>query len=252
MEKEVKREPKFKRTLNYIRIFGFVKGLWLTYKLKFSKNTFSVRIPGVPHLVYLRPNTSDVNVLDQIFVYRDYAMNLDFEPAVIIDGGSYIGLSAVFFSITYPKAKVICIEPDIENFEMLEKNTKSYENITPIKAGLWNKETYLEVVKDKQRHYGFYVKEVSEATESSLKATTIERVISDFGVESIDILKLDIEGAEEKVFDGENSWLSTVKVLIIELHERLFPGSSENFHRSIERHNFSLREKGENLIYTRN
>ena len=64
----------------------------------------------------------------------------------------------------------------------------------------------------------------------------------------IDILKLDIEGAEKQVFSGSTEWLENVKVLIVELHDNLEVGCASNFYRATANYNFIEYRKGENVI----
>jgi hypothetical protein len=52
----------------------------------------------------------------------------------------------------------------------------------------------------------------------------------DHQLESIDILKIDIEGAEKEVFADSTAWLGRVRAIIIELHDRLKPGCSRSFY----------------------
>jgi hypothetical protein len=74
-----------------------------------------------------------------------------------------------------------------------------------------------------------------------------------YNVESLDIVKLDVEGAEAMIFkDNYDKWLARTKVLIIELHEGCWPGSSVNFESAIKNYPFSRSKNGEFLIFTRN
>ena len=67
----------------------------------------------------------------------------------------------------------------------------------------------------------------------------------------IDILKIDIEGAEKEVFsDNIDGWLKKTKLVIIELHEESKPGCINAVETAMRKYNFQLfLEKGENLIY---
>ena len=69
----------------------------------------------------------------------------------------------------------------------------------------------------------------------------------------IDILKIDIEGSEKEVFQhGYADWLPKIKVLIIELHDRMVPGASAAVFSAINQYDFSVDIKGENLVFTNN
>ena len=68
----------------------------------------------------------------------------------------------------------------------------------------------------------------------------------------IDILKLDVEGAEKEIFSSNyEDWLPKTKVLIIELHDRMRKGCSKVVFSAISEYNFSLDISGENLVFTK-
>jgi hypothetical protein len=83
----------------------------------------------------LRRNTSDKHVFRQIFITKDYNIPLKIKPKLIVDAGANVGYSSLWFSRKYPKSKIIAIEPEDSNYEVLIKNTDSNDNIFPVKAG---------------------------------------------------------------------------------------------------------------------
>jgi hypothetical protein len=79
----------------------------------------------------------------------------------------------------------------------------------------------------------------------SIQAVTVESLMKDHGMSSIDILKLDIEGAEKKVFSAnDTSWLSKVRVIICELH----PGCWRSFFEALKPYDYDCRQLGENIV----
>ena len=61
-------------------------------------------------------------------------------------------------------------------------------------------------------------------------AITLDKIIKDYNLEKIDILKIDIEGAEREVFSNTSSWIEKVDSIIIELHERMKTGCNRSFY----------------------
>ncbi|TYP75729.1 FkbM family methyltransferase [Paenibacillus methanolicus] len=210
-------------------------------------------IEGVPHPVYARTETSDPFALQQIFRFHEYSFpDLTFSPKLIIDGGANAGYASVWFANLYPGAKIIAVEPDKSNFDVMQYNTKPYTQVEPVHSGLWNKNTYLNVRDVGLGKWGTMVLETDEPDESSFKAVTIQSLFENSGFDEIDILKLDIEGAEREVFsEGFESWLGKVKMIIIELHDAMKRGCSHAFFKAINQYDFGLTLKGENLVLTR-
>ena len=66
----------------------------------------------------------------------------------------------------------------------------------------------------------------------NVTAMTVDKVMLDYGLEKIDILKIDIEGAEREVFRDPTLWIDKVDALIVELHERMKPGCNRSFYKS--------------------
>lgn len=196
----------------------------------------------------IRKNTSDWKSFKQVFIFKEYDFPISFEPEFIIDAGANVGHASLFFADKFPKAEIIAIEPEKSNFEMLRKNIRRYKNIKPIKAGLWPKDAYLKVIDAGLGKWGFMTKEVGP-DDYDIKTVTVEGLLNGSGHKNIDILKLDIEGAEKELFsDNYESWLGRVKVLIIELHDRMKEGCSEAFYSAIKKYDFRQMQKGENIV----
>ncbi len=207
-----------------------------------------------PYPIYLRVLKTDVLVFDQIFVARGYDVKIPFEVKNIIDCGANIGLSAVYFLKKFPGSAIVAIEPDTENFEMIKRNTEHYPLITSMKRGVWDKECYLNIkMHNRTDSWSFETEEVPIPDANSVHSITIDVVMKQMGWEQVDILKIDIEGAEKKLFSGDVSkWLSKVKAIFIELHEGLQPGVTHLFNEVMKAHNFSISRSRENLICIKN
>lgn len=198
----------------------------------------------------VRKDTSDLSVFHQIFVDKEYILPVKIHPKLIIDGGANCGYACLWYMLQYPQAKIIAIEPEQSNFEILEQNTKKYKNIERIQAGIWNKNTYLKIVDRGYGKWGFMTEEVSENDAYDLKAITIDKILKQSEHNTIDILKLDIEGAEKEVFSSNyEHWLKKVKILIIELHDRMKEGCSQTVYSAIKKFDFIEKRKGENIIF---
>ncbi len=199
--------------------------------------------------IKLRTNTSDLDVIEEIFIDEDYGFPINCEPQLIIDGGAYAGYSSVFFANRFPQAKIIAIEPEASNFKLLKDHTRNYKNIELINAGIWNKPGYLRIKDIGLGHYGFMVEEVTDIDKFSFKAVTIGEILKRSGYKDIDLLKLDIEGSEKEVFSSDyEDWLSKVNVLIIELHDRIKPGCSAAFYQAVNQYYFKKYTRGDNII----
>jgi FkbM family methyltransferase len=214
-----------------------------------ANDIFEVRIKDILHPFYLRGNSTDIHVFEQVFAFKQYKISYNFKPEYIFDLGANTGLASVYFKNVYPDATIIAVEPDPKNFEILLKNTAAYKNIHCYMGGIWNKTTALEIIDTGKGEWAYITKEVSVASESTIDAVTIDTLMHQYNIPKIDILKLDIESAEKEVFEGEHQkWMPKVKAMIIELHDRYKPGCSESFFKAMSNYKFSTRLRGENII----
>jgi len=235
------------------RQFG-IKGMLIYAKLKLGM-TDGISVPEVVHPIYLRKNTSDIPTFQEIFTYKEYDVTLDYYPQTIVDAGANVGLASVYFANRYPKARIICIEPEKTNFTLLQKNTKSYKNIFPLKNALSNqsKQT-INIIDEGGGNWAFRTESVESSKGKKIddfaETITVSDIMKQNGLEYIDVLKIDIEGAERQVFEsGYDQWLPKTRCLIIELHDRFAPGSSKAVFKALSEYNFSYSQNGENLIF---
>ena len=199
--------------------------------------------------IWIRPATSDLEVVREVFHEREYEVACwDIKPKVIVDAGANIGLTSLYFAARCDYARIIAIEPEASNVELLRRNTNGVENIT-VKAGaLWPRKTSLSLVDDHAAKWAFSVQEGS-AAQSSVSAFTVPEILAEIGSDYIDLLKLDIEGAEKELFSGScESWLPRVKRIVIELHDRLVPGCSKAFYNAILAKDFRQIVNGQNVV----
>jgi len=242
-----------KHLYDFIRSFGKTKGFYLAIKYKLNK-TENLKLPGIREKFSLRSNTTDKATFYQVFIKRQYSIKLSKKPAVIIDGGANIGLFAILMKNKYPDAKIICIEPDPENFELLQKNVLVYQNVYCENCGLWNKDTLLDVY-DKYNG-GKCAMVISENTEGGkIKGITLDTLLKKYSINRIDLLKLDIETSEKNLFaENFQNWLSKTKVIVIELHDWMEAGCSQTFFQAINKtiKNYSYSHSGENVMIINN
>jgi len=212
-------------------------------------------VPGLQNTVSLRSNTSDIITFRQIFLKNSYDIPFYHKPSIIIDAGANIGLASVYSLNKYPKALIYTIEPESENFKLLKNNTRFYKNVVHYHNALSNKPNLqLQVIDTGHSNWGFTTEEAKHVKKSLVVETvdtiTIDEIVRENDIEIIDVLKIDIEGGEKELFESNyENWIPKTRCLIIELHDRLKPGASASFYKTIDHYDFSFSQKGENLIF---
>jgi len=209
-----------------------------------------INVPGVAKPVFSRKNTTDFETLKYIFYDKEFRLNeLTISPKWIIDGGANVGYTSVYFANAYPEARIIAVEPDESNCKVLKENVAPYKQVEMLHSGIWNKDTYLKVKDVGLGEWGMMVEESMRSDPGSFKAVTITSLMKTYNINEIDILKLNIEGAEKELFsDGYEEWLNKVKIIIIELHDTMKPGCSETFFKAVTPYNFAYFRRSWNHI----
>jgi FkbM family methyltransferase len=199
---------------------------------------------------HLRPDTSDLYTFDQVFIQDQYRLKYPFEPQTIIDAGANIGLSAVYFSHRFPKARIVAVEPDKANFAVLKQNCADYPHIHAHCAGVWSADSYLKIINTDATNNSFQVVETTPDDANALPAISIPTIMKQQGWPVIDLLKIDIEGSEKEIFSTNyEAWLPQVRMLLVEVHDNMQMGSSAAVFRATSQYNFSFDMKHENLIF---
>jgi len=190
--------------------------------------------PGISLPLRLRLRTSDTSTFKQVFLDQEYAIELPCSPVNIIDAGANIGLTSIFFSARYPEARILAIEPEQSNFALLERNTRPYPNVIPLRAALWKEDTTIDLVDPGLGHWAFQTHDRGRDGEArphdAVPGVTVTTLMKDHAMDTMDILKMDIEGSEKEVFEEPGAWVDKVGVLMVELHDRFRPGCSESFY----------------------
>lgn len=123
---------------------------------------------------------------------------------LIVDSSANIGASAVFFNTSFPKARIIALEADAANFQLLTANTAGLP-VECIQAAL---------------------AAISGADASHTVATvTVNDLYERYGQDTVPfIVKLDVEAGN--LFAANTEWLERTPVVVATLGDYLIPGTA--------------------------
>lgn len=225
----------FKSLLRTLIPFRVRKAIKFLVSSKARENYFSnrkriqeiERIKSIPR--YIRSQTSLLGFpfwfndsASFLFMYREifekeiYHFTTDSANPYIIDCGSNIGLSIIYFKKLFPQSVLVGFEPDPEAFATLLENVRlsGLEGIELKNKGVWNCETFLDFSPDGSDGGRIALNQDGHHT---LRIETVR--LKDFLQEKpVDLLKMDIEGAELTVLNDCREELHHVKRVFIEYH----------------------------------
>lgn len=240
----------------YFLKFDLKNGIKLTYlylTTSAKKNdVLTINPTNLTHPFYLRKGTTDILIFNQVFIKRAYDVKVNFKPKIIFDLGANIGLVSIFYKSKFPNAIIVAIEPEKSNYFLLKKNLEKYKNITSINTAVWSSNSYLKIINQNERNWGFQVKLANKKDEKSFKALDIPSLLKIINKEQIDILKIDIEGSEHELFSKNySSWLNATRLIIVEPHDLYIKGSTERILLAAEKNNYSVAYSGEHILLSK-
>ncbi|ATW50689.1 FkbM family methyltransferase [Streptomyces peucetius] len=195
---------------------------------------------GTDVVCHFRDNPSDLYVLREIFLDEIYRFPYEGHCARpvrrIVDMGSNIGLSPLYFALMYPDADIAAVEPVTENVELLRANRDSNGSgwqvlqaavadrpgtVTLYPSGWWSSSSTVRAVAERRSSHPHRPESRLGRPAVEVKAVTVPEVFERAGWDRVDILKMDIEGAEEAVLlAADTSWLDRVGVLAVDIHDK--------------------------------
>ncbi len=218
------------------------------YSFGVSADAVEIQANDVPGPLTLRYGTSDLPVFEQVFIEQQYRFPQLENVEYVIDAGANIGLAAAYLLAKHPKAKLIAIEPDAENFAVAKRNLQQFGSRCRLVHGaVWPTDRELSVQRHDMGHWATQVSE--EVGSETVRGFTIEKLMSDFDFPRIDFLKVDIEGAELQLFgDGCTDFMQKTQCCAVECHG---PESESAFRSVCDPRRFEIFEQCELLVANR-
>ncbi len=228
-------------------------------KLLSDRSVVRAEVPESGYVAELRSAGSDLAVYSQVFIQKEYATRLLPEDAsVVVDLGANVGMASLFFATRYPAATIIALEPDPENFDLLKRNLAQVgPRSVALQAAIWDEDRELGIKRADDTglplgDWGVQVGNSGSGGYATVMGWSMGRLIAHFGIQRIDILKIDIEGAEKELFEGADlAWLDLVDMVLVETHERFRPGSRAAVLKLLDHGFQAMPPSGENEIFVR-
>lgn len=163
-----------------------------------SPQRLDLALGGVPFCLWMADRTG-LAAFEEIFIRGEYSVPKIHQPRIILDVGANIGVASVYFCVRYPDARLYAIEPDPEVCAVLRKNLAAYQNASVHQC----------VLSDIDGAIDFHIHPTSSIASSLQSRVPGEKIVSVPSqmldtfmkaqkISAIDLLKFDIEGAEER------------------------------------------------------
>tara|TARA_R110002074_G_scaffold316814_2_gene487290 strand:- start:2133 stop:2795 length:663 start_codon:yes stop_codon:yes gene_type:complete len=142
-----------------------------------------------------------------------------FDPKRIIDVGAYDGLWASRAAALFSNADVLMIEPQLSMQDKLESVCRDFPGRLKFQIGLLGRESGKEVQFFQMETGSSFFEDLSDypRTIVKMKTTTLDDIVSSHGIRQVDLLKIDVQGAELEVLVGGSNTLDLAHVVLLEL-----------------------------------
>jgi FkbM family methyltransferase len=219
---------------------GWRGTLALLVKRLTSTSAYTFSWPASSPPIRLRIRSTDLQTFKGIVIDEMYRLPFERAPEVVVDAGANIGVAAVWFARTYPDARVIALEPDPDNYRALIDNVRDYPNVVALQSALWDRSVpALHLLDPGLGFDGYRVgdghvgdQEETLVHDAAVAGIAVPELMDRFGIRRIDVLKVNIEGGEKRVFDASDGWIRSVDAIAVELHDWIVPGCSRSFSRA--------------------
>jgi len=169
----------------------------------------------------------------EIFVRQTYWFATEAPQPVVLDCGAILGMATLFFKFILPAARIQSFEPDPATFGLLRQNviTNGLQDVTTHNLALWNEDSEVPFYSNAQAP-GNLLMSTNSSRSTGEQVVVPARRLSTFIDTTIDLLKLDIEGAELRVIDelAASGKIDGIRQIIIEYHHKI-PGEPSSMSR---------------------
>ena len=200
-----------------ILVFCYIKAKFKKENEEITQKIFGFKVTA--------HNYRNLNFLfKEIFLSEEYKIESSQLSTKIIDCGANIGMALLYFKKKHPNCSILAFEPNPNLFKLLEKNVaqNNLTNVQLLNFALSNFNGKIDffVNNNKGTLTGSFFE--SRSGENKI-VVEVKKLSSYIHEEKIDILKMDIEGAEMSVVDDlvKNGKLKLINRYLVEYHHRI-------------------------------
>jgi FkbM family methyltransferase len=174
--------------------------------------------------VFIREFGTDLTILQEVLfkqVYGAVSKRLAKSPETIIDLGANIGMATLYLANQFSNSRILAVEPEPANFGMLNKNVQSLiraGRCKTLRAAVWNEDGDADLGSAGEGVFWSFYAKAGGNSASAVPARSMNSLVRESGFETVDLVKVDIEGGETQMFRGNLDWLDRVRAIAIEFH----------------------------------
>jgi FkbM family methyltransferase len=184
-----------------------------------GSDQYLLKIAGRKKTITLRRFSGDLDIFFEVFWKNSYDVSRLDKTKIfsVLDLGANTGMSAAYFYSCFPGAVFYCVEPDPQNVPILLANLDGLvpaDHLHILQAAVGSSNTAGQLVPAR---YAYNSTVIAEPRKGDIKVLTVSSILSHYNLLSVDLVKMDIEGAETSALE-DATWLKMVHFIFIEFH----------------------------------
>jgi FkbM family methyltransferase len=173
---------------------------------------------------------SDFDVLNEVLMLKVHTAELPpMKPSTILDLGSHMGASVLFWRERFPDARIIAVEPDRVTFGRLQRNVGCWPGVELRNLAVAEEDGPVQFFSAQQ---GWVLSLSGNGEPMTVSGRSFRSLVREVG--QADLLKVDIEGAEHYILD--DCALQSVGAIVGEYHNAGDRGEREWFFVRLRQH----------------
>lgn len=226
--------------------------LWPLRRLRRSEGP--VRVTARCHgqdLVLFLGQADDLGTLREIFLDETYRPPAGPELRTVVDLGANIGLASRYFATLAPGARILAVEPDPRAVALLRTNVRGMKRVAvePVAVTAGRDET-VDLFLGAQTIASSVLgpREGGQAERVTVRARTLDDLLHDHGIDTIDLLKVDVEGMEFDILRSTGA-LGRVRAIAGEFHRRDGGPTAEEFFALLDGFALDVTDEGDHQTF---
>lgn len=163
-----------------------------------------------------RMNRGDIQSIREVWIDEAYRAPFMRSGGTLVDLGANIGLTSLWLVKNYSFSRVVAVEPVPGNAELLRRNfLLNHVQGEVVEAAIGPFDGVARFEMSQNSNQGRL-----STVGVQVQVISMNSVITVYELNKIDLLKIDIEGGEQELFNGPADWLDKVHAIIIEFHDK--------------------------------
>jgi FkbM family methyltransferase len=181
---------------------------------------------------------TQARALSEVLAEHDYDVAIEGQVQTIVDLGANAGQAAVYFRDRFPDASILAVEADPDTARLAERNTAADPRTVVVAAAVTDHDGSVTLTRLEGHSWGsnvFSAWSRPDTPQVEVRSVTLRTLLREHGLAHVDVLKVDVEGAEMIALTADST-LDRVDTVLGELHPSILQMPVADALGALQRH----------------